>query len=489
MDLPDPHVAHVQVVKEFWHEFDLETRREELDKQGLAMAEAQERSQLARRQLADSTREFRRLPPEQKAKDVGALLKLYQGEVDDLTKRAKRAEAAFLELYQALHEAPDPVPALQAAVEDRNRLVRLDHQVRDLRQELAECEEELAGLRDQNVTIRRLEERVRELEADMGARVAEQVAVREVELEEEASRSRAEAEAEAAEAEARVQAAHREVEAARRRAEAAAAELLAARAQHDQEQDVRRSELELVSEEAQRAGQRAEAAEREREELQERLVALQAALQAGLQAGDDGQVEGAHIPGAAAAAAAATAAHGGEGARAWASVLEGKLREREAQLQFAEAEVRRWREAAEQAREAAARAAERDARQLDALRRRIDAAEAKLAQAPSAEEHCALRAEVDALRALEYGVAEDSPASGCAAASAPMTGAGAASPAAGAELGLDSPVDVVIARGLALDGVRQVAVRKLRRLETECSRLRATCEDLRAASAEVRPRR
>ncbi len=40
----------------------------------------------------------------QKLKEVGALLKAYQREVDALTKRAKAAEGTFLELYKGLRE-------------------------------------------------------------------------------------------------------------------------------------------------------------------------------------------------------------------------------------------------------------------------------------------------------------------------------------------------------------------------------------------------
>jgi hypothetical protein len=40
------------------------------------------------------------------------LLRSYQEEVDNLTKRAKFGENAFLNIYQKLYEAPDPYPAL-----------------------------------------------------------------------------------------------------------------------------------------------------------------------------------------------------------------------------------------------------------------------------------------------------------------------------------------------------------------------------------------
>lgn len=40
----------------------------------------------------------------------------YQGEIDNLTRRGKVAENAFLSVYKLLAEAPDPYPLLDAAV-------------------------------------------------------------------------------------------------------------------------------------------------------------------------------------------------------------------------------------------------------------------------------------------------------------------------------------------------------------------------------------
>ena len=40
----------------------------------------------------------------------------YQTEIDNLTKRSKASENAFLSVYKVLAEAPDPYPLLEAAV-------------------------------------------------------------------------------------------------------------------------------------------------------------------------------------------------------------------------------------------------------------------------------------------------------------------------------------------------------------------------------------
>lgn len=44
------------------------------------------------------------------------LCSAYQSEIDALTKRAKFAENAFLNVYKVLSDAPDPYPLLEAAV-------------------------------------------------------------------------------------------------------------------------------------------------------------------------------------------------------------------------------------------------------------------------------------------------------------------------------------------------------------------------------------
>lgn len=56
--------------------------------------------------------DFKKTPEEDKSKLFNSLLKSYQEEVDNLTKRAKFAENAFLNIYQKIYEAPDPYPAL-----------------------------------------------------------------------------------------------------------------------------------------------------------------------------------------------------------------------------------------------------------------------------------------------------------------------------------------------------------------------------------------
>ena len=128
---------------------------------------------------------------------VAPLLKSYQEEVDRLTTRyappastlhcplqpatrcstppahsptpcrAKHGEGSFLEVYKKLYEAPDPAPVLATGLEFASRAAELEAQVSVLSSELDEYRAESKELKNQDLTIRRLEEKARGLEADL----------------------------------------------------------------------------------------------------------------------------------------------------------------------------------------------------------------------------------------------------------------------------------------------------------------------------------
>ncbi|KAK9917963.1 hypothetical protein WJX75_000085 [Coccomyxa subellipsoidea] len=154
-------------VYNFWKDFVLEAFRHKLDEQGIAIAENQELSLKSRRKLAETTRDVKRKISSEVLKEVGALMKLYQEEVDKLSNRAKFGEAAFLDVYQKLYEAPDPAPALAYALEVGARAAEMEAAAAKLAGELAEYKAESRELRNQEHTIRRLEERARTLEAQL----------------------------------------------------------------------------------------------------------------------------------------------------------------------------------------------------------------------------------------------------------------------------------------------------------------------------------
>eukprot|EP00955_Chlamydomonas_euryale_P042771 352421-Chlamydomonas_euryale.AAC.52 len=154
--------ADLSAAARCWAQLDLESLRPRLDEEGLKIAEYQEEAVANRRKLAESTKEFRRTIDKDNAvaKACGNLLRQYQEEIDRLTKRSKHGEVAFLHLYQKLFEAPDPAPALAAAFETASHATDLEAQCRRLALELAEYKAESTLLKNQDHTIRKLEDKV-----------------------------------------------------------------------------------------------------------------------------------------------------------------------------------------------------------------------------------------------------------------------------------------------------------------------------------------
>ncbi|KAG4118011.1 hypothetical protein ERO13_D12G266250v2 [Gossypium hirsutum] len=116
----NPSSSPVFIVSNFWKELDLEKEKSLLDGQGLRIAENLENSQKNRRKLAESTRNFKKASAEEKLRLFNSLLKGYQEEIDNLTKRAKFGENTFLNIYQKLYEAPDPYPGLASITKWRD---------------------------------------------------------------------------------------------------------------------------------------------------------------------------------------------------------------------------------------------------------------------------------------------------------------------------------------------------------------------------------
>ncbi|OUM68045.1 hypothetical protein PIROE2DRAFT_23437, partial [Piromyces sp. E2] len=91
-----------------WEQINLVELQKTLDEQGLKIINNQKESLASRKQLAEQTRDFKKLSNDEKLIKFKTLLKAYQNEIDNITKRSKVSETAFLNVYKLLLEAPDP---------------------------------------------------------------------------------------------------------------------------------------------------------------------------------------------------------------------------------------------------------------------------------------------------------------------------------------------------------------------------------------------
>jgi len=170
-------VGSLKAAANVWRAIDLDARRAQIDASALAMGDEESRAQLARKALAEQTKAWKRLPSDaERAAQLGPLVRGYQEEINQLTRRSSASESAFLELYRLLLDAPDPFHLLSSAIAELEHASGVEEALRLARATLAEFEAEFAGLKNQDITIRRLEADKRELETNMRALVAQQVA-------------------------------------------------------------------------------------------------------------------------------------------------------------------------------------------------------------------------------------------------------------------------------------------------------------------------
>ncbi|CAO2827040.1 unnamed protein product [Amaranthus hypochondriacus] len=261
----------VSVIANFWKEFDLEKEKSLLDEQGLRIAENQENSQKNRRKLAESTRDFKKASPEDKLNLFNSLLKGYQEEVDNLTKRAKFGENAFLNIYQKLYEAPDPFPALASIAEQDVKISELESDNRKMKVELEEFRAEASHLKNQQSTIRRLEERNRQLEQQMEEKVKEIVEMKQRSLAEENQKTLEVLKEREQSLQDQLRQAKESVVTMQKLHELAQSQLFELRAQSEEDTAAKQSELSLLMDEVERAQSRLMSLEREKGHLRSQL--------------------------------------------------------------------------------------------------------------------------------------------------------------------------------------------------------------------------
>ncbi|XP_060594772.1 homeobox protein cut-like 1 isoform X5 [Ruditapes philippinarum] len=273
--------ASVQSMCDFWKKFDLQELQKELDSTATELANRQDESDASRKKLVELSREFKKNTPEDIRKIVAPLLKSFQGEIDALSKRSKAAEASFLSVYKKLIDLPDPVSVLEYAQQIQKKAHRvgdLEIENKQLRETLDEYNHEFAEVKNQEVTIKQLRERLKEGEDKVEA-VAE---ARTKEKERELQKQFAEKERQLQETQLSVARklgeAEQRVTSLTNTLEHVQSELFEVKAKYDEATSAKADEMEMVMADLERANERATAAEREAEKLKHQLSNLTASL-------------------------------------------------------------------------------------------------------------------------------------------------------------------------------------------------------------------
>ncbi|KAJ1329194.1 CASP C terminal [Microdochium nivale] len=100
-----------------WRTIDLTNLILTLDNTASDIVSYQRDSTVQRKDLAQKTKDFRKLDDAAKLTEFKGLLKAYQTFIDLLTNHSKSTNSAFLQVYSAFENAPDPYPLLEASVD------------------------------------------------------------------------------------------------------------------------------------------------------------------------------------------------------------------------------------------------------------------------------------------------------------------------------------------------------------------------------------
>ncbi|XP_055946575.1 homeobox protein cut-like 1 isoform X1 [Argiope bruennichi] len=274
--------ANVQSLVQYWKNFDLPQIQKALDVTATELANRQDESDNSRKKLVELSRDFKKNSTEDIRKAVVPLLKSFQAEVDSLSKRSKAAEAAFLTIYRTFIELPDPVPALehyQVLLQRTMRIQDLEIENRHLRETLNDYSRELKSVRNQEVTIKLLREKVREFEDKEESIVQEKAEEKDPELlhlfdekESDPLGSEYAIKSNLEEAETKVA----QLQSALDRSQS---ELFDLKSRYDEDSNAKSDEMEIIVNDLERANQRAALAEKEVNHLKDQLAAAKQSLQ------------------------------------------------------------------------------------------------------------------------------------------------------------------------------------------------------------------
>ncbi|XP_028321508.1 cut-like homeobox 1b isoform X3 [Gouania willdenowi] len=259
---------------QYWKRFDLQQLQKELDATATLLASRQDESEQSRKKLIDLSREFKKNTAEDLRKQVAPLLKSFQGEIDALGKRSKEAEAAFLNVYKKIIDVPDPVPVLELAQQLQLKLQRM-HDIETentkLRETLEDYNKEFAEVKNQEVTIKNLKDKIREYEQSFKNQAENLAQEKQLQLHNDYAEKERKLQESQDSMSSRLEEAEHKAQSLQTALETTQAELFDLKTKYDEESSAKADEIEMVMTDLERANQRAETAQREAESLREQL--------------------------------------------------------------------------------------------------------------------------------------------------------------------------------------------------------------------------
>eukprot|EP00546_Thalassionema_frauenfeldii_P001088 CAMPEP_0178936370 /NCGR_PEP_ID=MMETSP0786-20121207/25141_1 /TAXON_ID=186022 /ORGANISM="Thalassionema frauenfeldii, Strain CCMP 1798" /LENGTH=757 /DNA_ID=CAMNT_0020614777 /DNA_START=1 /DNA_END=2275 /DNA_ORIENTATION=- len=329
----------LQLSSQAWDNFEWTVRLEQLDTATATAREQKEQSLAARKQLGETTKVFKKAvktmdqacvglkqnsgesdisSAEKPAMDVLSkecrqTIKAYQEEIDNLTRRCKSSENAFASIHSALGNIADPTVLLKRASvqihDQQNQISHLLNTVEEvnkemsnmeanaaarnnisppsalsreekeellqLRREVAEYEVEFRGLKNQDITIRKLETKIAELEEGAKESLSKELEKAQAELAETEGRRAADALEREAVMERRVETLELQLKAERAGREATQTHLLEADEGAGEREAAWEAQRRILVDDAERLRESLHETSRDRDELRLRVAALE----------------------------------------------------------------------------------------------------------------------------------------------------------------------------------------------------------------------
>ena len=170
--------ATLEQSKDFWNEFGFVELQTQLDDYANEIAKRQDEAECGRKKLIEMSKDFKRTASDEIRKVVSPLLKAFQAEVDSLTKRSKLSESCFLSIYKKLSDAPDPLPFLNQAVINRQKLsslTDLELEKKQLRETLEQYNLQFTQYKSQENELDALKKKLEECQSNITKEVDSQV--------------------------------------------------------------------------------------------------------------------------------------------------------------------------------------------------------------------------------------------------------------------------------------------------------------------------
>lgn len=179
----------IEQLLEAWKEFKFTETLKNLDSHSQVITTHQECNVEERAKLREESKNWAKSPADQKVKTVGNLIKLYQKEIDRLTKNEVFAETQLLSIWNELSKVADPVQIIEKAEKsnqvDSSEIIKLRIENDHLKKDVEAFKSEFQEIQNQEITIRKLQGTISDMKDNMAQLINESITKKEAMLKDE----------------------------------------------------------------------------------------------------------------------------------------------------------------------------------------------------------------------------------------------------------------------------------------------------------------